>query len=153
MYGFKDSMYVISIDCDTQTDLRILVRGMTSTSCVASRCTYGTKSNHTFIFREKQINVQTFDFQEMMRRIVAQPMAGRPLPSSNDTADTERLGYELKVRLASRSPVLRCHESVSSGRLHFYETSPSRREVPIYDIDEEGDAHLLCSVSVRATKS
>jgi hypothetical protein len=75
-------------------------------------------------------------------------MKDRPFP--DDIVDTAILGHELKIRLASRTP--RFVERVGrNGQVYITQEWPSgRRDVPIYDIDDQADCTLSCHVRVEA---
>ncbi|KAI0226314.1 hypothetical protein LSAT2_023073 [Lamellibrachia satsuma] len=89
--------------------------------------------------------------QSVTRRIKDLPLNNRPVP---ETVDIDILGTELKIRLASRAPILRTIMD-SLGSCHVTSTRRHARHVPIYEIDQFDDAHLICTMrmSVKSKKS
>ena len=59
-----------------------------------------------------------------------------------------------QIRLASRAPVLRTIMD-SLGSCHVTSTRRHARHVPIYEIDQFDDAHLMCTMrmSIKGKKS
>jgi hypothetical protein len=82
--------------------------------------------------------------QDLLKRIAAIPIKNRPVPNSTEPRE---LGFELKIRLATRTPILEINID-ADGRNCVTAKRVNKRHIPVYEFNEEDDPILHCLMKI-----